>query len=161
MTCFASIGVSQIQGYLARSRRLWGRRGASDMLAYLTDTSGAADRIEERSFETAGEILQGFPGVTVNDDAVDVDSVLNIRGEDPGEVRKAAEALALNIKLHLPAAHVHTTFREAAGYGDVIRAEDDDHLGAAVVVERDEGTATSSAPRTTTFLPKPGSTRRR
>lgn len=111
MTCFASIGVSQIQGYLARSRRLWGRRGASDMLAYLTDTSGAADRIEERSFETAGEILQGFPGVTVNDDAVDVDSVLNIRGEDPGEVRKAAEALALNIKLHLPAAHVHTTFR--------------------------------------------------
>lgn len=126
MTCFASIGVSQIQGYLARSRRLWGRRGASDMLAYLTDTSGAADRIEERSFETAGEILQGFPGVTVNDDAVDVDSVLNIRGEDPGEVRKAAEALALNIKLHLPAAHVHTTFREAAGYGDVIRAEDDD-----------------------------------
>ena len=126
MTCFASIGVSQIQGYLARSRRLWGRRGASDMLAYLTDTSGAADRIEERSFETAGEILQGFPGVTVNDDAVDVDSVLNIRGEDPGEVRKAAEALALNIKLHLPAAHVHTTFREATGYGDVIRAEDDD-----------------------------------
>ena len=119
MTCFASIGVSQIQGYLARSRRLWGRRGASDMLAYLTDTTGAADRIEERSFETAGEILQGFPGVTVNDEAVDVDSVLNIRGEDPGEVRKAAEALALNIKLHLPAAHVHTTFREATGYGDV------------------------------------------
>lgn len=126
MTCFASIGVKQIQGYLARSRRLWGRRGASDMLAYLTDTTGAADRIEERSFETAGEILQGFPGVTVNDDAVDVDSVLNIRGEDPGEVRKATEALALNIKLHLPAAHVHTTFRKAAGYGDVIRAEDED-----------------------------------
>ena len=126
MTCFASIGVKQIQGYLARSRRLWGRRGASDMLAYLTDTTGAADRIEERSFETAGEILQGFPGVTVNDEAVDVDSVLNIRGEDPGEVRKATEALALNIKLHLPAAHVHTSLRETTGYGDVIRAEDRD-----------------------------------
>ena len=126
MTCFASIGVRQIQGYLARSRRLWGRRGASDMLAYLTDTSGAADRIEERSFETAGEILQGFPGVTVNDDAVDVDSVLNIRGEDPGEVRKATKALALNIKLHLPAAHVHTSLREAAAYHDVIRAEDEE-----------------------------------
>ena len=125
MTCFASIGVKQIQGYLARSRRLWGRRGASDMLAYLTDTSGAADRIEERSFETAGEILQGFPGVMVNDEAVDVDSVLNIRGEDPGEVRKATEALALNIKLHLPAAHVHTSLREAACYRDVIRAEDE------------------------------------
>ena len=126
MTCFASIGVRQIQGYLARSRRLWGRRGASDMLAYLTDTTGATDRVEERSFETAGEILQGFPGVTVNDEAVDVDSVLNIRGEDPGEVRKATETLALNIKLHLPAAHVHTSLREAACYRDVIRDEDRD-----------------------------------
>ncbi len=125
MTCFAAIGVKQIQGYLARSRRLWGRRGASDMLAYLTDTTGAADRIEERSFETAGEILQGFPGVTVNDEAVDVDSVLNIRGEDSGEVCKATEALALNLKLHLPAAHVNTSLREAACYRDVIRAEDE------------------------------------
>lgn len=122
MTYFAAIGIKQIQSYLARSRRLWGRRGASDMLAYLTATQ--PPEIKERPFHFATEILEEHDGVGFDPEAVDVDSVLNIRGEDGDAVRRAAKALALNIKLHLPATHVQTTLRQADSYAGVIRAED-------------------------------------
>lgn len=132
MTYFAAVGIKQIQTYLARSRHLWGRRGASDMLAYLTSTEGFDIPREERDFRFAGEVLKDFPGVEFNRDAVDVDSVLNICGEHEAEVRNAAKALALNIKLHLPAAHVQTTLREADSYSGVIRDEDENRRAEVI-----------------------------
>ena len=118
---YASIGINQVQAYLARSRRLWGRRGASDMLNYLT--AREVEGSQERDFRTAKEVLKNFPDVDFTEDAVDVDSVLNICGNNRCTVQKAAHALALNIKVYLPATHVTTTLREAANYREVIAAE--------------------------------------
>lgn len=118
---YASIGINQVQAYLARSRRLWGRRGASDMLNYLT--AREVEVSQDRDFRTAKEVLNVFPDVDFTEDAVDVDSVLNICGNNRRTVQKAAHALALNIKVHLPATHVTTTLREAANYREVIAAE--------------------------------------
>lgn len=123
MTYFAAIGIRQIQSYLARSRHLWGRRGASDMLAYLTATAGPDNAPDQRRFRTAAEVLEDHAGVDFDRDALDVDSIVNVRGEDHDAVARATKALALNIKLHLPAAHVETTIREGKTYRDVIRAE--------------------------------------
>ena|GEM_PF-575160 len=123
MTYFAAVGIKQIQSYLARSRHLWGRRGASDMLAYLTAVDNSDIPAIERRFRSAAEILADFDSVTFNKDALDVDSVLSISGDSLEDVRAATEELARNIKLHLPAAHVQTTIRKADNYSGVIRAE--------------------------------------
>ena len=58
---YASIGINQVQAYLARSRRLWGRRGASDMLNYLT--AREVEGSQERDFRTAKEVPKNFPDV--------------------------------------------------------------------------------------------------
>lgn len=123
---FASIGIQQVQKHLERSRHLWGRRGASDMLFYLTDSSGVADEIskEIRGLRTVREVLNEHPDVQLNREAVDVDGVIEICGPDGTAVRAAANDLALNIKLHLPAAFVKTSVSEQDTYIGVLREED-------------------------------------
>ncbi|GAA3879087.1 Cas10/Cmr2 second palm domain-containing protein [Tessaracoccus defluvii] len=122
---YASVGVKQIQAHLARSRHLWGRRGASDMLFYLTDISGVADDIPvaTRGLRTVREILEEHPGVVINIDSVDTDGVVQLQGPGRSAVEAAARAIAHNLKLHLPAASVETSIREAASSVAVLRAE--------------------------------------
>ena len=40
MTAFVDVGFKQVQEYLGRSRTLWGRRGASDLLLHASDAAG-------------------------------------------------------------------------------------------------------------------------
>lgn len=121
---YATVGIKQIQSYLGRSRHLWGRRGASDILVYLTDVSGLTDEIpaQNREFRTVKEELPR--GVEVNDEAVDVDGVVRLRSTSREDLARATESLALRIATHLPAAKVETALREAGTYLDVLRAED-------------------------------------
>ncbi|SHJ89761.1 hypothetical protein SAMN02745244_03531 [Tessaracoccus bendigoensis DSM 12906] len=124
---YAAVGIKQIQAHLARSRHLWGRRGASDMLFYLTDVSGVADGIQrsDRNLWTVTEILSTHPGVALNPDAADTDGVVQLMSADRAKVEAAAREIAINVKLHLPAATVETSIREAATFVDTLRAERD------------------------------------
>ncbi|QNP54825.1 hypothetical protein [Tessaracoccus defluvii] len=95
------------------------------MLFYLTDISGVADDIPvaTRGLRTVREILEEHPGVVINIDSVDTDGVVQLQGPGRSAVEAAARAIAHNLKLHLPAASVETSIREAASSVAVLRAE--------------------------------------
>lgn len=100
---FADIGVKQIQPYLARSRHLWGRRGASEEL------------IRQTKPEQLAEILAKHPGVQVNVNAPKVDSVVNLEGP-PTDTRKCAQEIAATLKKTLPEITVEVSIHEVDSY---------------------------------------------
>lgn len=100
---FADIGVKQIQTYLARSRHLWGRRGASEELIRQT---------KPEQFEQS---LAKHRGVTVNLNAPMVDSVVNLEGP-PSETRQCAKEIAAALKKTLPEITVEVSIHDVDSY---------------------------------------------
>ena len=76
MTTYATVGVGRIQTYLARSRHLWGRRGASEELVRLTVVPGSpqakADAIPDAEL-VVQQVLDLFPNAGINDEGLDID----------------------------------------------------------------------------------------
>lgn len=110
MTTYATVGVGRIQTYLARSRHLWGRRGASEELVRLTVVPGSpqakADAIPDAEL-VVQQVLDLFPNAGINDEGLDIDGVVSLRAkngdtESAHQVQAAAQELALAIRDRLP-----------------------------------------------------------
>lgn len=104
MTTYLTIGLSRIQQHLARSRHLWGRRGASEELVLLTMTPGGA---EQHQF-TGDYLLASLDGkvVELNNDALDIDGLISLKTvADATEEQGLAEARRIARAIHnrLPA----------------------------------------------------------
>lgn len=100
---FVDIGVKQIQGYLARSRHLWGRRGASEELVVRT------------SREQLSAIIDRHSGVGFNPGAPRVDSVVNLEGP-PTETRECAHDIARVLKETMPEITFEITVHDVDSY---------------------------------------------
>lgn len=121
MTAFVDVGLIRIQDYLGRSRTLWGRRGASDVLLHATragdDLAALSSVLGQSSPLTT---LTRFPTVTVNPDALHVDGVVSLTSADAGEAWGAGVALAQAIRAQLPAATVKVILSDADRYSDTL-----------------------------------------
>ncbi len=117
-TVYASIGLGRIQTHLARTRHLWGRRGASDELALLTDNK-------------AGYLAAILTeGVEVNDEALSIDGEIPLRsaaGTDPAraeaQVLEASHRIIRHIQERLPAVEATVRLWRADGYIDTLAHE--------------------------------------
>ncbi len=110
MTTYATVGVGRIQTYLARSRHLWGRRGASEELVRLTVVPGSpqakADAIPDAQL-VVQQILDLFPNAEINKEGLDIDGVVSLRAKNGDadsahQVQAAVQELALAIRDRLP-----------------------------------------------------------
>ncbi|RLP10059.1 Cas10/Cmr2 second palm domain-containing protein [Propionibacterium australiense] len=108
MTTYATVGLQRIQTYLARSRSLWGRRGASEELVQLTalPEKSSPDRPADTEL-TVTKILGCHPGVEINPEGLDIDGVVSLCSKpgaatDAKQVVEAATALAAKIRERLP-----------------------------------------------------------
>lgn len=121
MTTYASVGVRRIQTHLARTRSLWGRRGASDQLWDLTQLpesengatsadTAADEHPKPRHHQGHGalvaSVLKEHPGVEVNREALDIDGEVPIQGADTEAVWQAARQLVRRIQERQPAVEV-------------------------------------------------------
>ena len=116
MTTYASVGVRRIQTHLARTRSLWGRRGASDQLWDLTQLPEPEDasspqgqqlpRHQRGHGALVAQVLQQHLGVEVNREALDIDGEIPIQGPSLDQVCQAAECLAQRIQERQPAVEV-------------------------------------------------------
>ena len=116
MTTYASVGVRRIQTHLARTRSLWGRRGASDQLWDLTQLPEPEDasspqgqqlpRHQRGHGALVAQVLQQHPGVEVNREALDIDGEIPIQGPSLDQVSQAAECLVQRIQERQPAVEV-------------------------------------------------------
>lgn len=108
MPVYADVAAVVIQGWLSRTPRLKGRRGASTMLRDATAAQAIAALLP--------------PGVQVNPDAGDVDGVVNLVGADPETVQAAAQAVAAHLRLQLPGLELRCAQAEAPDYFIAYRA---------------------------------------
>ena len=102
MTTYIDVAVSRIQAYLGRSRRLWGRRGASEELVLVTLLPAQATE-EGRKECLVQEVLNDHHGVRLNEEALNMDGVVSLLGDDEEVTLNAGRDLALRIKRRLPA----------------------------------------------------------
>lgn len=113
MTTYATVGVQRIQTYLARSRHLWGRRGASEELVRLTTLPGNSQQTGIPDDELAVKrVLDNNPGVQLNPEGLDIDGVVSLRSAPDAleqQVDQAADALARAIREQLPGVTVTTS----------------------------------------------------
>lgn len=120
-TTYLEVGIERIQSHLARSRRLWARRGASEEMVRLTFTTAMA---EEHGIPLDQLLINGLNAPTrVHDAALAKDGVIHL--ESPNEAEGLAEArrLATTIRRRLPAAAVllrWTTLSDGVLYESVI-----------------------------------------
>lgn len=119
MTTYATVGLQRIQTYLARSRSLWGRRGASEELVQLTALPEKSSPDHPADTElTVTEILGCHPGVEINPEGLDIDGVVSLRSkadaatdaeQEEQQVVAAADALATKIRERLPGVTIKTS----------------------------------------------------
>ncbi|MGL5824039.1 MAG: Cas10/Cmr2 second palm domain-containing protein [Nocardioides sp.] len=101
---YLDVGAVRIQSYLGRSRHLWGRSGASALLAA----------------ETRPEALQGidFAGATVspNPESPTVDGVVSVVLDSPEQISPVAHRLAAHLSAALPGIHLVARAASAVDY---------------------------------------------
>lgn len=104
---YLDLGAVRIQSYLARSRHLWGRRGASFLLAEHSH----ADWISELSSELE-------PGTTLqpNDEAASVDGVISLIVDPPERAADVAHCLARALTRRLPGLQLEARAAAGASY---------------------------------------------
>ncbi len=122
---YAEVGVKHVQEYLGRSRHLWGRRGASDLLVLVTWTKQELEGEKKGltadvGLKTVHEIVKQHSGVEINPDALDIDGVVAIRSSDRKKLEAAAHAIALNVRQFLPATTVSVDLFEAQSYAETL-----------------------------------------
>jgi hypothetical protein len=120
---YLDVGAVRIQTYLARSRHLWGRRGASAVLAEICRPDSVDDLARELSADLPVTVRR-------NDEAAEVDGVVSVIIEpaagtttaapDPdGLPRRVAERIAAWMSRELPGLQLEA---HAAGGADYITA---------------------------------------
>lgn len=123
-TTYVTVGLQRIQAHLARSRHLWGRRGASEEVVRLTmlpATAAAKGLTQEAPVAQTVQI----DGVEINDEALDIDGVLSLRGNDRDTVIEAGMDLARAMKRRLPGLTVQVSWAtagEGERYVDLLQA---------------------------------------
>lgn len=113
MTTYLNLGVERVQSHLARSRHLWGRRGASETLVRLTTLpdSVMAERLAEPESLAVRKVLEEFDGrVRPNGEALDIDGVVSLIADSEAEAKAAGRALAQQIRQQLPATTVKVSW---------------------------------------------------
>lgn len=99
MQAYATVGMTRIQSYLARSRHLWGRRGASERLAEATYLPKDKDSNSSKEHPDClvDKVLANHKNVKINEEGLDIDGVVSLRTKNGGsvdDVKKAADELA-------------------------------------------------------------------
>ena len=119
MTAFVDVGFKQVQEYLGRSRTLWGRRGASDLLLHASDAAGQfRQRANELGIADIKTILAQYePDVTVNREALDIDGVISLTSSDNDKAWEAGLTLARAIRTQLPAITIQVSLYDQPSYG--------------------------------------------
>ncbi len=125
MTAFVDVGFKQVQEYLGRSRSLWGRRGASDLLLHASDAAGQFhQRASELGIADIKTILAQYePDVTVNHEALDVDGVISLTSPHNDKAWEAGIALAQAIRTQLPACTVQVSLYDQPSYAASLASE--------------------------------------
>lgn len=108
MAAYADVSAVVIQGWLSRTPRLRGRRGASTL---LRDATSAA---------TIGPLLP--KGVEINREAGDVDGVVSLVGGDAAALTLAADAVAVHLRRAIPGIELRAAQAEAPDYFIAYRA---------------------------------------
>lgn len=118
MTAFVDVGFKQVQEYLGRSRSLWGRRGASDLLLHASDITGSLSQgADELGIPRIKKTLDEYqPDVTVNQDALDIDGVISLTSHDSAKAWEAGLALAREMRALLPACTVEVSLYNQPSY---------------------------------------------
>lgn len=106
---YLDVGAVRIQTYLARTRRLWGRRGASAILAAQCEPGRVARLCAELS-QRFGTVVQPNP------QAPAVDGVISVTVADPDRVYPAAEAIAAQLSDVLPGVQLAARAAPGATY---------------------------------------------
>jgi hypothetical protein len=103
MTVYLDVGAVRIQGYLSRTRHLWGRRGASDVLSSIGDPDGELSEMLVAARERSGLDVQLNDREAPRIDGV-VSVILHAPEGDPSEpaTLAAASALAGGMAARLP-----------------------------------------------------------
>lgn len=123
-TTYVTVGLQRIQAHLARSRHLWGRRGASEEIVRLTMLPATAEA-KGLTWEAPVTRAVAVDGVELNDEALDIDGVVSLRGDDRDTVVEAAKNLARAMKERLPGLTIEVSWVTAAEgerYVDLLQA---------------------------------------
>ena len=130
MTAFVDVGFKQVQEYLGRSRTLWGRRGASDLLLHASDATGQfSHRASQLGMsDIVKTTLRSFePQVKVNTDALDIDGVISLTSSDNDKAWEAGLTLARAIRTQLPAITIEVSLRDHPSYAASLAQDATDH----------------------------------
>ena len=130
MTAFVDVGFKQVQEYLGRSRTLWGRRGASDLLLHASDATGQfSHRASQLGMsDIVKTTLRSFePQVKVNADALDIDGVISLTSSDNDKSWEAGLTLARAIRTQLPAITIEVSLRDHPSYAASLAQDATDH----------------------------------
>ncbi len=95
MTLYVDVGQVRVQAYLSRTRRLAGRRGASELLAEATSRQ-AIHSLLDRS---------GLPA-RINDEAGDIDGVVSLIVDQEDQADLVVTAVMQSIASRVPAAEL-------------------------------------------------------
>lgn len=117
MTTFATVGIERIQAVLARSRHLWGRRGASEELVQLTTLPHKAESTGMSTIKLAVQRALdsqnkqgGMPTVEITPEALDLDGVVNFQSQSEEHALAVARHLAFQIRRALPSTQVRVSW---------------------------------------------------
>lgn len=127
MTHYATIGIDHIQTHLARTRHLWGRRGASALLVDLTsDPERTPDPGQGRTVQS---ILAQHPAVQLERGAISVDGLVTLTSANKDALQAAAFDLADALRSTLPGLTARVNLFDADSLADLIKFEPDNHPG--------------------------------
>ncbi|MCL3836881.1 Cas10/Cmr2 second palm domain-containing protein [Aeromicrobium duanguangcaii] len=135
---FADIGATRIQSWLDRTSRLRQRRGGSHMINQLT------------SNDHVTSLLTGFPGVTINVAAGEIDGLVSLCADAPDVlaaknlVRQAARHVVSAIQRELPTLGIEVTVGSGTSYH---------HAHAQMASKREAGDLDIDAPPAVAELP--------
>lgn len=122
MTTYVTVALQRIQSHLSRSRHLWGRRGASEEVVRLTMYPGVA-KSKGLAEPPISRVLEQ-PGITLNDQALDIDGVLSFKGEVESEAREAGMRLAREFKDRMPGLTMEVSWvTDPRSYAELLVAE--------------------------------------
>jgi hypothetical protein len=130
---YLDVGAVRIQTYLARSRHLWGRRGASAVLAEICRPDSVDELSEELSSELGAKIRR-------NDEAANIDGVIAVIVEPAGGdttaapdsddlAPRVAERIAARMSRYLPGLRVEAYVAHGPDY---VTARQGAHAGMPV-----------------------------
>lgn len=107
---YTTVGIGRIQSHLARSRHLWGRRGASEELVTLTMLPEAAKQLgfakEDLANLAVQRVLDAYSAVNENPEGLDIDGVVSLKSADHDAAIAASNMLAGIIRDRLPASTI-------------------------------------------------------